>query len=126
MNRDIVVTWPKTRPLASYLAELERATDEGLEINFRVPHTPRWEFGALRERRARCYMVHDGYVRGYNEIRFVTYRGPNEVARVESDSFAGFWPEGWYIVRDPQWRPIDPIEMRGFQGWRWFGSGDGS
>lgn len=118
---DVVVTWPKTRPLQSYLDELRRAEELNLLINYRVAREPSWEFGALADRRARCYVVHDGAVRGYNEILCVAEYGEREVSRVENDAWAGFWPAGTYLVRNPHWCPIDPVvPMRGFQGWRWY------
>lgn len=119
---DIIATWPKTRSLDSYLEELQRAYEHEfpLNINYRVANWPHWEFGSLTARPARCYMIHSGFVRGYNNIRYTTYYEDNEVARVENDSFAGFWPKGKYIVRHPKWFPVDKIPMRGFQGWRWF------
>lgn len=109
--KDLVVTWPKSKPLSAYLKELERAVAERLEINFKVPTRPAWA--------GRCYMVHDGAIRGYNLVTGIVYRRAGEVARVESDALAGFWPEGWYIVRAPEWHPIIPIPMRGFQGYRY-------
>lgn len=115
---DIVVTWPKSRPLGSYLAELELAKRDGKVINFRVPREPRdW----LVNRR--CFRVHEDRVRGWVKILRVEKRGPNEVARVQSDSFAGFWPAGWYVVCDPQWHEIPrekQLVMPGFRGFRYF------
>lgn len=114
MSRDIVVTWPKRKPLEVYLHELERAVEDKLEINFRVPTPP-------AEKPERCYIVHTGHVRGYNLVREITWRGEREVARVVSDAFSGWWPAGWYVVRAPEWHPIEPIiPMRGFQGFRYF------
>lgn len=119
--RDIVVTWPKrTKSLAAYLDELARARHEGLVINFRVANPPRWpdlhedheasgfDYGIPRPR---CFMVYDGFVRGWLEVLWVCERRAGEVAG---------WPAGWYIVRDPEWHLIDPlVPMSGFQGWRW-------
>lgn len=110
--KELAVTWPKSKPLETYLEELRRAGEERLEINFRVPSKP----SILP---VRCYMVHSGHLRGYNLVRRIVHRGEGEVARVESDAFAGFWPAGWYIVRDPLWHPITPVPMRGFQGYRY-------
>lgn len=123
---DIVVTWPKTRPLQSYLDELERAERDLLVINYRVARPPRWKDLNALEREPRCYMVHDGFIRGYNEIRYVTEWGEGVVSRTSYDedgmgAWAGFWPAGWYVVRDPHWYPVEPVPMRGFQGWRWYG-----
>jgi hypothetical protein len=37
MNKiDLVVTWPKTKPLEIYLAELTRARERNLVINYRI------------------------------------------------------------------------------------------
>lgn len=109
--------WPKTRSLQSYLDELEAAVEAEQVINYRVARPPSWDAIAQRPR---CYIVHDGAVRGYNWILYVEYRGEGEVARVKNDAFAGFWPASTYIVRDPQWYPVEPVPMRGFQGWRWY------
>lgn len=110
---DVVVTWPKSRTLGSYLAELTRAQELDLVINFRIAKAP-------REKPERCYIVYDGFVRGYNEVIDVVERGPNEVSRISNDAWAGFWPAGLYLVRNPQWYPISRRPMRGFQGWRYY------
>jgi hypothetical protein len=115
VHRDIVATWPKSRPLSSYLDELLRAYRLGLQINYRVARLPHLPFAAWEERPGRCYMVHDGAVRGYNEIDRFTHRSD-----VRDPITNLFMPPGFYIVRDPRWHPIDPIPMAGFQGWRWF------
>lgn len=117
---DIVVTWPKKTPLSVYLRNLREAARVGADINYRVANRPYWSFGALRERPARCYRVHDGAVRGYTEIKFVAWREAGEVANVTE---GGTWPPGWYVVCSPVWHRLvleRPIYMRGFQGWHWF------
>lgn len=125
MKLDIVVTWPKSKPLTAYLAELRRAEYEGLVINYRVARLPRWSprnvdlWGRVRPvcagRPARCYMVYDGAVRGWCEILYACERDDGEVEG---------WPAGKYIVRDPKWHHLEtPIPMSGFQGWRWFDGG---
>lgn len=107
----IVVTWPKSRPLASYVAELKKAEEAGLTINFRVANYPAVPFGA------RCYHVHDGYVRGWVTTLGFEHREYGEV----TDPVTGAsWPSGKYIVRKPDWHPVDPTPMKGFQGWRYF------
>lgn len=115
VKRDIVVTWPKSRPLSSYLDELLKAYAQGLEINYRVSRLPQLDFAAWEERPGRCYMVHDGAVRGYNEINRFTHRSD-----VRDPISGELMRPGYYIVRDPRWIPITPIPMAGFQGWRWF------
>lgn len=116
-KKHIVATWPKTRPLDSYLEELERAAKLELSINFRVANRPRWDKVTIG---ASMYMVYDGFVRGYNLIEDALYCPANTVSRVENDAWAGFWPEGNYIRRNPIWFPVEPTPMKGFQGWRWY------
>jgi len=117
MKRDIVATWPKTKPLEDYLADREE-----LWINYRVASIPHWQdeicdhgwnswpFGVERPK---CFMVYDGAVRGWLEVMGACWRENGEVEG---------WNEGWYIVRDPTWHPIEPLPMKGFQGWRWYGT----
>lgn len=113
---DLILTWPKSRSLESYLLELKRAERDGLVINYRTPNPPKSNDGW-----GRCYMVHDGAVRGWTQIIEVRWRGEGEVRQVDDDfGGPGFWPEGWYVVREPVWRALDkPIPMQGFRGFRY-------
>lgn len=110
-NKDIIVTWPKSRPLASYLTELRKAKESNQVINFRVHRLPKIPLGS------RCYRVHNGNVHGYTNIIDFKYRS---IDVVSDPVTGGFWPEGNYIVCDPEWHSIDPIPMAGFQGWKYF------
>jgi hypothetical protein len=110
---DIVVTWPKDRPLSSYLAVLTAALARGDEISYRVNRLP-------SSSPERCYRVHDGAVRGWTPILRCEARGAEEVRRVDGH---GYWAAGYYVVCRPAWHPIDPIPMRGFQGWRHYKGG---
>lgn len=117
---DIILTWPKGRALASYLLELRKAEAEALNINYRIARPPRQPFVYYGDdRAARCYMVHDGMIRGYNEIIDVVERGGREVRGV-AERADEWWPPGWYVVRDPKWYSIAPIEMAGFRGFRYW------
>jgi hypothetical protein len=107
---DIAVTWPKTRPLGSYYAELERARRAGQVINFRVGARP-------KETPQRCYMVYDGFVRCWMPVKGVVWRNQFEIRRVGG----GWWPPGWYIVRTPVYAELErQVPMKGFQGFRYF------
>jgi hypothetical protein len=122
-RRDIVVTWPKTLSLDDYLRASEIARIAGLQLNYRVGRAPSFDFGAHRHRPGRVYVVYDGRVRGYHELLYTAYRDDNEVL---DERTKGFWPAGWYIVRDPAWHPLPaplPV-MRGFQGWHWYYDAD--
>lgn len=114
---NLILTWPKSRTLESYLEEMKRAERKGLDVNFRSPNPPKL---TPNSRWGQAFMVHDGAVRGYSQIIEVTYREWGRVQRVESDPESGYWPPGWYVVREPLWFPLaDPISMRGFQGFRY-------
>lgn len=116
-HRHLILTWPKSRPLESYLRELKEAERNGAVINFRVAHPPK---RAPDQRWGYCYMVYDGYVRGWTQITDVVHRGRGEVRRVASDDRSGFWPPGWYVVREPIWHPLSKlIPMIGFRGFRY-------
>lgn len=110
---NIVITWPKSRPLESYLAECERANGRSHFINFRVPRLPRCRFPGQQ-----CFVVHDGYIRGWQYVVDCVHKGDHQV----TDPLTGaYWPAGYYIVRDPTWHGLrQPIEMKGFQGWRYY------
>lgn len=123
--KDIIVTWPKDRPLQSYLDELEKAARDNKVINYRVHKPPGGVIGEnvvsvsfrYSAKPPRCYMVHDGYIRGYNDVLEVTYKGRGDV----TDPITGQGMRaGWYIVRNPKWHPINLIPMSGFQGFRYF------
>jgi hypothetical protein len=105
----LVLTWPRSRPLESYLAELREAEARDLVINYRVASRPRVEAGG------RCYMAHGGALRGWSEILGIEERGRHEVR----DPAGGYWPPGIYVVRSPRWHAIEPVPMRGFQGYRY-------
>ena len=113
---DICITWPKTRPLESYLIELDRAIALHRTINYRVSSQPKKVTPGDY-----CFVVHDGYVRGYNVITGVNYYNDDVISRVPSDPlWPGGWPAGWYVVRAPDWHElIDPVARKGFQGYRY-------
>lgn len=110
---DIVVTWPKSRSLQSYIDELERAALEKKLILYRVGGMPRRLMAGDR-----CYMVHSSQVRGWVEV--YDLRFPNE-GQPPIDPITGErMGEGAYIVRSPIWnRLVQPIPMEGFQGVRY-------
>jgi hypothetical protein len=107
---DIVVTWPKSRTLDDYVTELAKAKDDGKVINFRVANRPNVQPGD------RCYMVHDGAIRGWTKVLEV--RRSRIVVNVKTGEHMA---PGLFIVRDPEWHALDePIPMKGFQGFRYY------
>lgn len=107
---DIIVTWPKSRTLSSYLFELEHAELCDEVIGYKVRYKARVEKGD------RCYMVHDGAIRGWTEIHGVEWG--DEFWNPHKQSYMGI---GWFVVRSPVWHPLaDPLPMKGFRGFRYF------
>lgn len=107
-SNNIVVTWPKTRPLESYLAECRNADREGLDICFRVPSRPAVSEGD------RCYIVHSGFIRGWQKVL-----GVEERDDVRDPITRELMEVGFYVRRDPRWHPCRLVRMRGFQGYRY-------
>lgn len=108
---DIAITWPKSRPLDSYLTELRKATDAGLVINYRVSSFPKkLNVGD------RCYMIYDNVVRGWNEVLGVERR--DDV--IDAVNGALMRP-GIYVIRNPTWMGEYGLErlMKGFRGFRY-------
>lgn len=107
---NIIITWPKTRPLRSYVEECHRAERLGQEINFRVPTRPDANAGD------RCYVVYAGFIHGYHEVIGVQDR--DDVTDPISEEPM---PPGIYVVRNPRWHPMMGKQhgVRGFQGWRY-------
>lgn len=113
---DIIITWPSSRPLESYIEQILSAGAAGNKhINFRVARLPKYAGPGDR-----CYVVHSGFVRGYNVI--IECR-PIEEDIVLDPLTDEFWPAGNYIVRDPAWYPITPSAYKGFQGWHYVKKG---
>jgi hypothetical protein len=107
---DIVLTWPKRTSYENYVGELKKALNDGKVILFSVSAFP-----VKAAPGDRCYMVHDGQVRGWSEIvAFHDGDGPDSVRQGEE------WAKGKYIVRSAHWHKLlKPIEMKGFQGFRY-------
>lgn len=109
---NIVVTWPKSRTLEDYLAQLMRARDAGETAFFKVSGTP----GGIEEG-DRCYHIHDGAVRGFLPIiGVVKFDGDAPTDEVTGEQFA----PGIYVARRPDWTWVHPHPMKGFQGFRYW------
>jgi hypothetical protein len=105
---DIVITVPKLIKWENYKFELARVKDRCEVMNFRLGIKPNVNIGD------KCFVVHDGKVRGWMEI----------VGIKETDGFTctttgRFWPKGIYIQRSGEFNEVDGPEMQGFQGFRY-------
>lgn len=109
MLRDIVITLPQEIEWADYQRELDAVADWGGVLNFKVANLPCEEVID-----GKCYIVWRGFVRGWMQIvgfgeRVFTCEVTRKV-----------W-SGKFIKRSgPFHRLEEPLEMRGFQGWRYF------
>lgn len=111
---DIVITWPKDRPLESYLNECYKALASHQSINFHVHALP-----TNCDPGDKCYIVHTGFVRCYHVITGLGYRAEKHVMDPVTKEY---WPQGNYIIRDPEPHMLSglPRPMAGFQGWRYY------
>ncbi len=99
MNKDIIVTLPKSRGGVFHLQQKIQATQFSIIGTY-------WEFSRLPKQLgddSRIYVVCDGFLRGYFTI-----------SRIEKN-----------IVFLLRWTDIEYIEMQGFQGFRYYTRPDG-
>lgn len=116
---DIIVTTPKSRmaDAAKEAIEARGAIDAGGEA---------WYFRSLGPSKPTkinegdlIFYVEDGWVRGFAVIASIT-NDPGHVC----DTTGRQYGPGWYAVMPAwSWYWIEPIAMRGFQGWRYFDAG---
>jgi len=111
---DIVVTTPKSEmPTAEQEArDCIAAAEKGLDpCYFRTfRRKPKGLEGG-----SRIFYVEDGYIRGFATVREVVH------ADMECDTTGRDWGAGFHaIMPATSWQWIDPIPMRGFQGFRYF------
>jgi len=107
MGRDIVITIPKSVKWDDYQKEIDAVKDGSQVMNFKVNHFPKTEPGN------KCYLVHDGNIRGWMEI----------VGLSEEDftcTTTGKDFKGKFIQRSGPFHKIEPMPMKGFQGFRYF------
>jgi hypothetical protein len=104
---DIVITIPKNIKWEEYEKELEAVKDGKEVMNFKVNAFPSTFIGN------RCYVVHDGFIKGWMEI--VGLSNKDFVC-----STTGTEWKGKFIERSGPFTYIEPIPMKGFQGFRYF------
>jgi hypothetical protein len=108
--RSWVITVPKTVLWEDYLEEVRDAAEWQEVLNFRVRGFPKeMQVGD------RCYIVHNGKVRGWMEICGLAVRDGFRCHTTGKD-----WPAGKYIQRSGQFHFVDGPGMNGFRGVRRF------
>lgn len=108
---NIIITIPKTEDWNTWLQECEAvANNSDSALNYRVSCLPK-----QTKTGERCYVVYDGYVRGYHVIDELCFR-----EGFVCGTTGRYWPEGNYIMRKGKFHEIKPFPYKGFQGWRYF------
>ena len=108
---NICITIPKTIKWQDYEKELAAVKDGSCEMNYRIPTLPKDVHPGDR-----CYICHDGFVKGWMEISSIGHR------KAFTCSTTGqAWPEGNYVSRSGEFHELqNPIPMKGFMGYRKF------
>lgn len=105
---DIVITLPSTIKWGDYKKELDAVKDFSSVMNFKVSNFPK-----NTKPGNKCYLCYKGQVIGWMQI-----------VGMEEKEFdcttTGTHYKGKFILRSGPFNTIKPIEMKGFQGFRYF------
>lgn len=104
---DIVVTIPKSISWKDYEKELDAVKDYSQVMNFKVNNFPKTKPGN------KCYLLYDGAIIGWMEIVGLSEK------EFDCTTTGNKW-KGKFIERSGPFHRIDPIPMKGFQGFRYF------
>ena len=104
---DIIVTIPKSIVWSDYERELKEVEDFTSVMNFKTPNFPKTSAGE------KCYLVYNGYMIGWMLITGLSEK------RFECTTTGKIW-NGKFIERSGPLNRIDPVPMKGFQGFRYF------
>lgn len=105
-NRDLIITIPKSIKWEDYEKELEAVKDWKEIMNFKVNNFPKTAKGN------KCYVVYNGEIKGWMEITGL-------LEKEFTCSTTGKDWKGKFIERSGPFHKIDPISMKGFQGFRY-------
>lgn len=103
----LLITLPSTVKWSDYEKEIDAVSDWSAEMNFKVSSVPkRVDVGS------RCYVCHDGAIRGWMEISGF------EEKEFECTTTGEYW-KGKFVKRSGPFHYIEPIPYKGFQGFRY-------
>lgn len=105
-NRDIIITIPKNTKWEEYKKELAKAR-QGQSLNFKVAQFPKTGKGN------KCYICYNGNVIGYHFISQLSNKA--FTCTTTGRNFSGK-----FVERTGKFYKIEPIPMKGFQGYRYF------
>lgn len=106
-SQDIIITIPKSIRWEDYCKEIDAVADGSQVMNFRVSNFPKTSIGS------KCYILHDGFIKGY---MFITGLASKDFTCTTT----GREWKGNFIERSGKFHEIEPIAMKGFQGFRYF------
>lgn len=105
---DIILTIPKSFGWERFKQELSVIKSGTYIKSFKVAHLPKTEIGE------RCYILYNGLIRGYLIIEGFDTTG------FTCTTTGKYWKSGNFINVSGEFTTIDPIPMKGFQGFRYF------
>ncbi len=103
--KDIIITIPKSINWNDYKSELE-AAERGEILNFKTNNFPKTQPGN------KCYICYDGNIIGYHIISGMSEK------EFQCTTTGNIW-KGKFIERTCKFYEIEPISMKGFQGFRY-------
>lgn len=105
---NIIITLPSNIEWSEYQKELDLVKDGEHILNFKVNNFPKnTKIGE------RCYLVHKGYVVGWMHI--FGFSKKDFTCSTTNKEYIGK-----FIERSGHFYKIKPIEMKGFQGFRYY------
>ena len=106
---DIVITIPSSTDWNEYKKELDAAENDGQILNYKVTAFPKHAGVG-----SKCYVVHKGYIRGYQIISGFS------VQDFQCTTTGKYWA-GKFIQRSGKFYKLDKqIACTGFRGFRYF------
>lgn len=111
---DWVLTIPKTTKWSEYEKELAAVADGNSVLNYKTRYIPK----GMSEG-DRCFLVHDGQVRGWMPIVGIIERKEG----FQCLTTKKWWPAGKYIQRSGKFTKVDGPKMKGFRGIRKYENG---
>ena len=110
-EKAIVITLPSSINWEDYEKELKAVEDESQVMNFKVPFLPP---KTDRDYIKKCYLCYKGNIIGWQKVC-----GFQENGSLDCTTTGKHW-EGNFIQRTGKFNKLDePIQMKGFQGWRY-------
>lgn len=107
---DWIITVPKKIKWEDYHRELVAVeNDPDAVLNFRLPHRP-----LQMKKGDRMFVTHNGSVRGWMFIHDVVVMSHG----FRCTTTGQWWEPGVYVQRKGKFFHVEPVAMRGFQGYR--------